>query len=108
MEDDRNMVFEECSPLASKWQQLSAYIGLKLSIIDRIKSDFPSDSLGCWSEALKEWIKMNYDIQRYGKPSWKTLLKAIAKVDNLRFRRLATEHQGTDSTVATAIIILCC
>ena len=107
MEDDWNVVFEECSPLASKWQQLSAYLGLKLSIINRIKSDFPSDSLGCLSEALKEWIMMNYDTQRYGKPSWKTLLKAIAKVDNLRFRRLATEHQGMDTTVATAILFLC-
>ena len=94
-EDDWNVVFAECSSLASKWQQLSAYLGLKLSIIDRIKSDFPKDCLGCWSEALKEWIKMNYNIQRYSKPSWKTLLKAIAKIDKLNFRRLATEHQVT-------------
>ena len=94
-EKDWNVVFEECSPLASRWQQLSAYLGLQLSIIDRIKSDFPKDCLGCWSEALKEWIKMNYDIQRYSKPSWKTLLRAIAKIDKLNFRRLATEHQVT-------------
>ena len=88
-------MFDECSPLASKWQQLSAYLGLKLSIIDRIKSDFPNDSLGCWSEALKEWIRMNYDVQKYGEPSWRTLLKAIAKVDKLYFRRLAAQHQGS-------------
>ena len=106
VEDDWNVVFDECSPLASKCQQLSAYLGLKLSIIDRIKSDFPSDSLGCWSEALKEWIKMNYDIQRYSKPSWKTLLKAIAKVDNSRCRRLATKHQGMDRTDSTSYIYI--
>ena len=88
------MVFDECSPLASKWQQLSAFLGLKPSIIDRIKSDFPNDSLGCWSEALKEWIRRNYDTRRFGEPSWKTLLKSIAKVDKLHFERLATEHQG--------------
>ena len=96
-EDDWNVVFDECSPLASKWQQLSAYLGVKLSIIDRIKSDFPSDSLGCWSEALKEWIRMNYDIQKFSKPSWKTLLKAIAKVDKLYFRRLSAQHLGSTS-----------
>jgi hypothetical protein len=94
-EDDWNVVFDKCSPLASKWQQLSAYLGLKLSIINRIRSDFPNDSLGCWSEALKEWIGVNYDTQRFGKPSWKTLLKAVAKTDMLHFRRLASEHQGT-------------
>ena len=101
-------MFAECSSLASKWQQLSTYLGLKLSIIDRIKSDFPSDNLRCWSEGLKEWIKMNYNIQRYGKPSWKTLLKAIARVDNLCFKRLAIEHQGTDTTVAIAIVLILC
>ena len=103
MEDDWNVVFAECSSLASKWQQLSAFLGLKPSIIDRIKSDFPNDSLGCWSEALKEWIKMNYDTEKFGKPSWKTLLNAIAKIDKLLFNRLATEHQRTGIIVlATA------
>ena len=98
MEDDWNVVFDECSPLASKWQLLSTYLGLKLSIVDRIKSDFSGDSLGCWNEALKEWIKMNYNTEKFGKPSWKTLLKAIAKIDKLQFNRLATKHQGTGST----------
>ena len=94
-EDDWNVVFDECSSLASKWQQLSAYLGLKPSIVGRIKSDFQGDCLGCLSEALMEWIKMNYNTQKYGEPSWKTLLKAIAKIDKLHFNRLATEHQGT-------------
>ena len=87
-------MFDECSQLASKWQQLSAFLGLKISVIDRIRSDFSNDSLGCWSEALKEWIKLNYNTQRYGDPSWKTLLKAVGKVDRLNFRRLASKYQG--------------
>ena len=94
-ENDWSKVFAECNSLASKWQELSTYLGLTPSIIDRIKSDFSGNCLGCLIEALKEWIKMNYDTQTYGKPSWKTLLKAIAKIDKLRFTTLATEHQGT-------------
>ena len=104
-DDDWNVVFDECSSLASKWQQLSAYLGLNPSIIDRIKSNFQGDCLGCLSEALKEWIKMNYDTERFGKPSWKTLLKAIAKIDKQLFNRLATEHQGTVTTRYCQIII---
>lgn len=96
-EDDWNMIVYECSPLASKWLQLSAFLGLKLSITDRIRSDFPNDCLGCWSEALKEWIKGNYNTQRYGEPSWRALLKAIAKVDKLHFKRLASKYQGSYS-----------
>lgn len=84
----------ECSALASKWQQLSALLGLKISLIDCIRNDNPGDSLGCWSDALKEWIKMNYNTEKFGKPSWRTLLKAIAKVDKLRFKQLAAEHSS--------------
>ena len=91
-------MFDECSSLASKWQQIGAYLGLEFSVIGRIRRDFPNDSLVCWSEALKEWVTQNYNTQKFGEPSWKTLLKAVAKVDKLYFKRLAAEHQGINAT----------
>ena len=94
-EDDWNVVIDECASLASKWQQLSAFLGLKISLIDSIKNDYPGDGLGCWNEALKQWITQNYNTEKFGKPSWRTLLKAVAKVDKLQFKKLASVHQGT-------------
>ena len=40
-EDDWNVVFDECSPLASMWQQLSAYLGLKLIDYRSYNKGFP-------------------------------------------------------------------
>ena len=87
------MVITECSSLAAHWEQLSGYLGLSFELIDRIKGDHPSDKISCWNEAMKQWIKQNYKTQRFGEPSWKTLLKAVARIDKLQFKKLADEHQ---------------
>ena len=83
----------ECSSLAAQWKELSGYLGLSFKLIDRIKCDY-QNSTCCWNEALKEWIEQNYNTQRFDVPSWRSLLKAIAKVNKLQFKKLATEHQG--------------
>ena len=93
-DDDWNDVIIECSSLAGKWEQLSGYLGLSMRLIDVIKGNHPSNGIACWNEALKQWIIQNFKTAKYGYPSWKTLLGAIAIVDKLLFNKLAKEHQG--------------
>ena len=52
-----------------------------------------SDNYQCWSEALKQWIEQNYNIEKFGKPSWRRLLKAIAVVNRAKCKKLAANHQ---------------
>ena len=40
-----------------------------------------------------QWILQEYNTEKYGSPSWKSLLKAVSKVDDILFDRLANEHQ---------------
>ena len=87
-------MIKECSSLAAKWEQLSGYLGLPIGLIDTIKGNFPNDKVGCWNEAVKQWIQQNYRTARFGLPSWRTLLEAIARVDKLLFKNLAAEHKG--------------
>ena len=91
--DDWNIVVIECKSLAAKWEQLSIYLGLSFEVTDNIKGS--GDNYHCWSEALKHWIKQNYNTNKFDVPSWRSLLKAVAKVDKLTFNNLAAEHQGT-------------
>ena len=91
-EDDWNIVFVECGSLAAKWEQLSACLGLAKADIDRIRESRPRDIAGCWSEALNQWIKQNYSTQRFGLPSWRSLLKAVATVDRHLCKELAAKH----------------
>ena len=91
-DDDWNIVSIECGSLAAKWEQLSACLGLAKADVDRIRENRPRDSAGCWSEALSQWIKQNYSTQRFGLPSWRSLLSAVAMVDRRLCKELANKH----------------
>ena len=94
-EDDWNIVMRECSTLAAKWQQLGGYLGLRIGLIDSIKGNYPNDNSACWSEALKHWIQQNYNTARFGLPSWRTLLEAIARENRLLFNTLEKKYQAS-------------
>ena len=92
--DNWNDVIIECSSLASKWEQVSGYLGLSIRTIDTIKGDHPNDTASCLNEALKQWILQNYNTKKFSLPSWRTLLQAIGRVDKLLFRKLTNQHEG--------------
>ena len=91
--DHWNLVAIECSTLASKWKELSTFLGLSFDVIDAIKSDYPLDSTACWNEALKQWILQNYSTEMFGKPSWRRLLKSVSLMNKGLFKKLAAKHQ---------------
>lgn len=91
---DWNVVITECSSLAAEWELLSAYLGISAKMIDIIKRDNPNKSSACWNEALKQWIMQSYETEKFDNPSWRTLLKAIAKLDKLLFKKLAGKYQS--------------
>ena len=88
--EDWNVVVIECKSLAAKWKELSISLGLSYDVIDNIKGS--GDNYHCWSEALNHWIKQNYNTETFDQPSWRSLLKAVAEIDKLLFKRLAEKH----------------
>ena len=91
-ESDWNFVVIECQSLAGQWDQVSSYLGLDPSSIAIIRGNYPHDQYGSWGEAVSQWIKQNYATGAYGMPSWRTLLRTVAKVDKLLFKKLAIQH----------------
>ena len=88
--EDWNIIVIECKSLSAKWEQLSIYLGLSFEVTDNIKGS--GDNYHCWSEALKYWIRQNYNTLKFGVPSWRSLLAAVVKVDKLQFKDLASKH----------------
>ena len=87
-------MISECSSLAARWEQVSGFLGLRPSLIANIRGNHTNNNTGCWNDALFHWITQNYNIRKFGEPSWKSLLKAIFKVDKLLCKELSTKHQG--------------
>ena len=82
----------ETETLAANWYKICVSLGLPPDKIDIIKE--AGDSYRCWSEALKQWIRQNYNTKKYGKPSWRNLLKGVAQVNKGMSKILAANHQG--------------
>ena len=92
-EDDWNDVIIACSSLAPMWQHLSGLLGLPIKTIRTISESYPNDSATSWSQALMQWILQKYNTEKYGSPSWRSLLRAIGMVDKALFNKLAQAHQ---------------
>ena len=106
-EESWNDVIIACSPLAAKWKQLSGFMGLSYKTICTINEDNPDNSEGSWNEALMQWILQDYNTEKYGLPSWKSLLKTVSRVDQPLFEKLTREHQAKGGcTVAHNVNIL--
>ena len=80
--------------LSSKWILLSTKLGLKKSCLDRIKSDHPGDVRMCLYDAMGEWLSMNYDHQRHGRPSWRKLAEAVRTEDYALFEKIVRSHSS--------------
>ena len=91
-EKDWNSVVIACKTLSLRWQELSVNLGISPSDIGKFAKNHPQDVSGCLSDALVHWIRQNYDTKQYGLPSWRTLLRAVAQLDKLLFKKLASEH----------------
>ena len=82
VDDDLGDVVDAVEPLASKWRRLSTKLRLRQSTLDVIERNNPGDMHGCLHKAMAEWLKLNYDHLRHGKPSWKRLAEATSSLDN--------------------------
>ena len=51
---------------------------LKPALLSRIQANHPTDVIACLTKALAEWLNMSYNTSRFGPPSWKLLVAAVA------------------------------
>ena len=107
-EDDWSDIAFECSSLAPHWEELCVFLRLPMGTNDAIKEKHGNKELSCLNEVLKLWILRKYKTEKYGFPSWKMLLKAVWKVDENLFEKLAKTHQGMYTVANVSISNLLC
>ena len=92
--DDLGDVLDEVETLSSKWRLLSVKLRIKESSLDVIERNYPSDVRSCLYRALGEWLKLNYNHQRHGKPTWRRLAEAVKSLDCALFEDIAKRHMS--------------
>ena len=95
--DDLFEVQSEVHDVAHKWKDLGKALRLRPAVLNRIKADRP-DCKSCLEEALTEWLQQAYNTERFGPPSWKMLVAAVAHPsggnNNALAQQIASKYNG--------------
>ena len=96
--DDLYDVLEEVIDLEGKWAKLLAGLRLPPSQQSTIKMEHSTDACSCLQAVLVVWLSKNYDVEKHGPPSWRTLVKAVADRigggDTALALKIAKKHPG--------------
>ena len=77
-DDHLSVVTELVDLVAAEWHRLALSLGMRQSVIDRIKRDNRGDCEDCLGEVITEWLRQNIEGPL---PSWKVLIEAVQKRD---------------------------
>ena len=76
--DDLHDVYDEVYTLTARWSDIC--FGLKLSTAqeETIRSETRgANSAQCLRTVLTKWLQKSYNVDRYGPPTWRMLVKAV-------------------------------
>ena len=88
-------------PIASTWKAIGRGLRIepgRLEIINENNSGKPKE---CLSEMLTCWLNRNYNVETFGEPTWRAVVKVVAHTaagDNHALAlRIAGKHSGNTS-----------
>ena len=70
-------VQSELIPVASNWKSIGIALRLKTDILENIDTKYSGDPRKCLSCMVTEWLKKNYNVEKFGKPTWKWLVETV-------------------------------
>ena len=84
--------------MAYRWRKIGLALRLDPDLLNRIRGNH-TDVEDCLEDVLTNWLKKAYDVTRFGAPSWKLLVEAVAHRaggnDRALAERIAGKYKGT-------------
>ena len=77
-----------------RWRTLATNLRLKDSTMNTIEKNDNNDVVRCLQLALMDWLKLNYNYEKNGKPSWKKLAEAMRPLDGNIFEKIVSKRSG--------------
>ena len=97
-EDDFYDIQTALTPLRSKWKDIGAAMRIKPGRLQEIESNHPGDAAQCLFDVLTDWLKRNYNYERFGEPTWRRVVEVVdsqaAGADRKLARTIAQYHRG--------------
>ena len=104
---DLDHLFEiqsELNDAAVNWRNIGIALQLKPDFLQSIDTRYGSDPRACLSWILMEWLMRNYNVEKFGEPTWQWLVEAVghpAGGANMPLvRKIASKHKTENIPVA--------
>ena len=96
--DDLFDVQKELISVSAQWKSIGIALRVKLNVLDAIQTRYSGDPPACLTSTVTEWLNRNYNVKRFGEPTWQALVKAVcdpAGGANMALARdMATRHKA--------------
>lgn len=94
--NDFQEIRREVQPVAGVWQAFAQEIGLMPSDVRELDLAHRGDPSRCLDNAIEKWLNQNYNTERFGLPSWKSIVVGIKQSGNPALaKRIAESHPST-------------
>ena len=95
--DDHFDVLSELLPLTVKWKDIGIALRLNPDLLMDIEADRSDDPTACLASMITNWLKGNYNVGRFGRPTWRQMVEAVEHpaggANKMLARRIAKKHQ---------------
>ena len=92
LNDDCADVVDALESLKTRWKELGFKLRLRPDKLQEIEQNYSRNSSHCLHEVVVEWLRQNYNTERFGEPTWRSLAEAVWKLNKQVFRTIAREH----------------
>ena len=96
--DDLFDLLQEMMPIASSWKAIGIGLRIDYGRLQMIQIDNDGNFRACLSAMLTCWLQRSYNVDRFGEPTWRAVVKVVADPaggDNHALAlSIAEQHQG--------------
>ena len=91
-------VQNELNEAAANWRSIGIALQLKPDFLQSIETRYSSDPRACLTWILMEWLMRNYNVERFGEPTWRQLVEALGHsaggINVVLARKIARRHKA--------------
>ena len=106
--DDLSDVRSELIPVSAQWKSIGIALQLKPSILDGISTENSGDPPACLTSTVTEWLNRNYNVKRFGEPTWQALVEAVGDPTGGANMALARAIARSHKAVGMSNRYICC
>ena len=77
LDDDLFDVQSDLIPVTAKWRSIGTALRLKSDALESIQAGSGSDPPACLVSMVTEWLRRNYNVKRFGEPTWQRLVEVV-------------------------------